>query len=1725
MKLLFQCLIVFISIHVLLSQNNEEYVSLKEGEEVFVSSLHYEVTNLTSANSVKFYISSYMGSCSLQFETGVEYTRNDIHGQIIYKINSPQNQYHFDVNKTTDDVCSLMFLTDKATEVFITDSMQKIFPISKEDGMVKFNYIKKVSEKKENIVFRIQSLECTSKFSINGIDYEASKYTQKSISSTDEIYSLDHITFSVGVDSFDVSSIDYCTVLITVGELVNNITITEGTIHNLSFSNNMTSFGLHLPKIASSPYFSIEMPIENDIALRVDSFIKGELYQSQRIYKSTLFNLASVYEIKCSTFPCDIDVRLSVASTISGELNINFLYKTNRSTQPIYLDKNKAMQGKGFLSSNNYYYMPVEDNEEGEIHLYSKKGEGTIYAKIVSKATIEQNANWNGRVLLPTSATNLKFDSVLNKLTYSYNKASGSCPCEVYINVKNENFGDGHGMLVNFDFLLYRKTSTNDITSIPLNEYISGNVNKVNTFNFYKVEIPSNLKSNRIIVSLKSEFVSLYIKENSKPSSTDFKWNLPSEGYITLSSSDISKDSFASVTLIIGAVIQSNFDSTYSSYRFRISPQYANSPDVIIADSNEEEFYQTSFTQKYAYFLTTMTPYDEQNEKYFYAYASDNTNKYLPIYLTTYRAAAVESALYSTELDVLFPTKEQYTYQNSITSYFILRKTQAIYDEKLYVIIGVYTETPQMITLSTDSKKKFSNIKFDTVRGLYYIGSNLDLGIEAPFDVSSCDYTIEVSAIRPNITMNSNFEGIKNREILGNYYFNMNSRAIAAISIRNDNSSDRFVSMRMIKRAMNTNVNEIQIGNSYIENYGDNVYQSAFYIKVPKDAVSFKILFTIANVDNINKEFDMKCYIVSLDTIKRYKLDRSITIEGEEQSMTYLQNNTMSVNINMDVYNKFYGKYVLVTIEKSDSSTITLTSSAISICSYEESYIDTSPRYYHYNKIKGVRKNTYQLTPLTANDNMIKIEIAEEAKSSWLKNFAVVYSIEAYSDVPKYMNDTLLIDQSEVYGYGKRSVIYQIDNSLIGKPLILSIYLEKNGTVEISDEVEMNYMLKYDMRSESFPPLTFNSTFVQSQFRRKVSISFNEIFKDSSTISSCIYRVILYQYNQPSKVEDFNTIYYNNTYKTDEIVLKGTNQGKTIETEIFLSSLSSYAINIIAEYKSKNNDENSTVAYTSQIVTEPAVTIESTPQNKFQFYTLTNIDTKLYCIEPNPNEEYIFIEFNSATKTKFDIEAKLRIAFQGYTEQSIVPSYINETSKIQIDKEDFDYGRSLIILKTSLKKLLITFYTDGTNDITDYAMKYYSAASRDKEHRYTFNDTISSLKNSNSRLYVQFREMFEDSSQVQSMKYAVSLYKKESISEQYLMNTIVINKTLVYQTKEVDGKNNGENAVTSFSVDDTDSVYIAVLAIFTMKDGREERISYGYSKTDPVAIDVNNSKTYITSVIDSSHCPISFVINSNDTDNKVYEIDISQSNLNNTLVVAYEYYSPSLSYTNSSLIKEIVSNGIYSNFRRLFYIKTEVDFPITISIKTVNSTVTDSTKISFKYKAINKVSDIKTFYINKDFTVKLSSSKTLQVKWTEVFNSTADIDNSTYIVSIYQKEKYKGDWELQSLEIDDDVENFNVQGKNIGGLRTEDFILTKEYKEIYVRLMVRYVTKDKDERKDLIGVAEIKSSNAVWYILLVVVVVLLIGGIIYFKVIRKKDSDDTYKKIMDIQEMKSDTKV
>ena len=54
-------------------------------------------------------------------------------------------------------------------------------------------------------------------------------------------------------------------------------------------------------------------------------------------------------------------------------------------------------------NSTNYYYLEVQRGEEGEILLDFKRGNGIMFAKLVTKSnnTYDYRA-WRGKVVLPT---------------------------------------------------------------------------------------------------------------------------------------------------------------------------------------------------------------------------------------------------------------------------------------------------------------------------------------------------------------------------------------------------------------------------------------------------------------------------------------------------------------------------------------------------------------------------------------------------------------------------------------------------------------------------------------------------------------------------------------------------------------------------------------------------------------------------------------------------------------------------------------------------------------------------------------------------------------------------------------------------------------------------------------------------------------------------------------------------------------------------------------------------------------------------------------------------------------------------------------------------------------------------------------------------------------------------------------------------------------------------
>ena len=126
-----------------------------------------------------------------------------------------------------------------------------------------------------------------------------------------------------------------------------------------------------------------------------------------------------------------------------------------------------------------------------------------------------------------------------------------------------------------FKFSFYYRT--NSFVLLPsqyFNEYIKGSLSNANQYDYYVFTVQMNTE--RIVFTLKSHFTHLVINlfDNGKPMLNNTKWHMKSnEHQLIISSSEIGIDSLRNTTFIIGAVIPSIYDITYSNYKFRILPQ------------------------------------------------------------------------------------------------------------------------------------------------------------------------------------------------------------------------------------------------------------------------------------------------------------------------------------------------------------------------------------------------------------------------------------------------------------------------------------------------------------------------------------------------------------------------------------------------------------------------------------------------------------------------------------------------------------------------------------------------------------------------------------------------------------------------------------------------------------------------------------------------------------------------------------------------------------------------------------------------------------------------------------------------------------------------------------------------------------------------------------------------------------------------------------------------
>ena len=123
--------------------------------------------------------------------------------------------------------------------------------------------------------------------------------------------------------------------------------------------------------------------------------------------------------------------KLNNDSYIDFMLSIN-----NKKTYPSYLPKDTLIKNVLQTNQYQYYYLDIGKDEECDIILDFNEGFGQAIAKIVKMDDVEENPNYNRRVVLPLPGMeeNYIFDQYTKELKVTKNMTS-KCDggCEIYI--------------------------------------------------------------------------------------------------------------------------------------------------------------------------------------------------------------------------------------------------------------------------------------------------------------------------------------------------------------------------------------------------------------------------------------------------------------------------------------------------------------------------------------------------------------------------------------------------------------------------------------------------------------------------------------------------------------------------------------------------------------------------------------------------------------------------------------------------------------------------------------------------------------------------------------------------------------------------------------------------------------------------------------------------------------------------------------------------------------------------------------------------------------------------------------------------------------------------------------------------------------------------------------------------------------------------------------------
>ena len=1069
------------------SKNELEYLVIKlysfSGQGVLTiysdKEMSKEITSV-NINSVQNSEVATITASSLQNKT--------LHGNYYVKVrgltNTVYSIYYFTLNSKGNIEDNYLISNEVNIQTLKLDGKERSFFIKN-----------KATHKNTPFIFEYNSLNCELEVSLVGeTETIKERNHQFLIDSSKSYYKEDYYQMKIVAKNADIdgaTSDMMCLISLFGGEIEQNkeIVLSDGVIQTGKLTKSINYINYLYAFILNSFDDDVTLFLQKDSSYTVDlsySFGNSDLITHKVINsdKRLVFTKNDFNE-QCSKHVDEscilkIQVKIDEKETLTDDSDVNFILSVNNKvTYPSYLPKDQLVKNVLQTNQYQYYYLEIGKNEECDIFLDFNEGFGQAIAKLVKKDEIEENANYNRRVLLPLPGMpeNYVFDQYKKQLNITKDMTS-KCDkgCEIYVAIfhTDQRYRD----LISSYNIYYRKN--NNIVNLPENTIGHGNLKTIQDTNIFKTKI--NKKTGFIAFNVIGEHIYVYINKGETIPTPD------SRTYYIDSEKDkqliIKDDSFEGDIFTYVVMTDKLEGQKLRNYDIKIDTFDSETVNIQLIDYlHNNPCYFNKDKQKCHYML----PVDNyNNEDKLYLFSPENKNVLIYANLIPME-----------EFDKLTPEEKASklpTKSDDSKDYLIIdisgRKKETDYLKKeIYVLITVETTELQKESITdivvggyyhpSTTILRPNAYSFYSVKYIDEHNYSLNLAFEAEglYKISF----VLLSEYRGNITQSQvnkvfEFSQNNNNNIL-TFLFDPELKKQTIFTVEFNSKENELCFYAYLEyRSSVTNINEIKyanileqkfeyLGNEQIKNF----FPLSFYEIIPENTKEdkqfiFQIFDRVPSEEKFkNKNITVEGCILNKTSIEDIKLNKQNVMEesiisfGEYDNILFTARITFTKEI-IEKYAIYDHNYFYINIKDNNVEEEDVFEYVeIDILKSKFNFMDINK--YTTHKIQEKETKNLLLVPKMETSKMA-LEFFFDGKSS-LNDFDVSFNIYNNDDENYSKNSTILIDYQDT----KRSYQKQLGLLYINDQIhYIVVNIIKNDYDKDRDN-NINYFFKYRVQA------------------------------------------------------------------------------------------------------------------------------------------------------------------------------------------------------------------------------------------------------------------------------------------------------------------------------------------------------------------------------------------------------------------------------------------------------------------------------------------------------------------------------------------------------------------------------------------------------------------------------------------------------------------------------------